>query len=513
MKWTRHISFWIFLLVLVIAVIVVSVPLFHPGFFVSDDGGWMIIRLSAFYQSFREGQFPIRFLGRLNFGYGYPVANFLYPGFMYIGSIIHIFGFSFINTVKIILGGSVLIGTVSTWLWLRKYFNEVASFVGALGFAMAPYLLFDIYHRGSVGEVLALAWAAMGLYSIATKKRWLFGFTIPLLILAHNSLAFLFIGVYVLYITVLGLWPEFWFIFGLGVGMGAFFWLPALYERKYVIFDSVTVADPRTYLITMSNATLLGISGIVAGVIALIKSKTMQKEKILFLTLFILTILLVLPISAAIWQIPLLVHIIQFPYRLLSVTILMAAWLMAYAVQNVHKGMQWALITLFIGLSIWSTMNVFQSVDYTQQPEGFYTTNEATTNVADEYMPKWVSVKPTIHAPERLLFYKGRGTIHENIVTTQTIDVEVVAAEDSVIQINTLYYPGWGATVDDTKVQIAYDNAQDVMRIAMPAGNHHLIVGFRETISRFLADCVSLVSFVGFVVVVIVTRDKKRKKK
>ena len=191
----------LFFILIAVAVILVCFPLFRPGFFVSDDGGWMIIRLSAFYQSFREGEFPVRFLGRLNFGYGYPVANFLYPGFMYIGSVIHVLGLSFVNTVKIILGGSVLVGAVFTYLWLKKYFDEFASFIGALGFILAPYLLFDIYHRGSVGEVLALAVATIGLYSIAAKKKWLFGLAIPFLILAHNTLALLFIGFYVLYIT------------------------------------------------------------------------------------------------------------------------------------------------------------------------------------------------------------------------------------------------------------------------------------------------------------------------
>ncbi len=107
------------LLILIAVIVLVCIPLFRPGFFVSDDGGWMVIRLSAFYQSLREGQFPVRFLGRLNHGYGYPVANFLYPGYMYIGSVIHFLGFSFVNTVKIILAGSVVVGTVLTYAGLK----------------------------------------------------------------------------------------------------------------------------------------------------------------------------------------------------------------------------------------------------------------------------------------------------------------------------------------------------------------------------------------------------------
>lgn len=489
-------------LILIAAIIFVCFPLFRLGFFVSDDGGWMIIRLSAFYQSLREGQFPVRFLGRLNFGYGYPVANFLYPGFMYIGSVIHAAGASFVDTVKIIFGVGVTIGTVFTYLWLKKYFKTAASIVGTLGFTLAPYILFDVYRRGSVGEILALAWAAMGMYSIAAKKKWLFGLAVPLLILAHNTVALLFIGIFFLYITIRGLWREFAPTLAVGVGMAAFFWMPAIYERKYVLFDAITVANPGQYFITFANAVLLGFSGIIAGILALY-DKTKQKEKIFFLSLFGLLLFFVLPVSATFWRIPLLTHIIQFPYRLLSVGVFIGAWLIAYVVDHYHKQFVW-MVCLFVGLGVWNAMIIFRSIVYTHEPEGYYTTNEATTTVADEYMPKWVKTKPRVHATERLLFYTGRGTIEVKWMTTQTIDAVVTAAEDSIIQINTLYYPGWGATIDDTKALIDYSNNEGVMRIPVPAGTHHLVVAFRETISRFLADAVSLVSVVLYIVLLFI---------
>ena len=78
----------------VIAVSIVLLwPLFRHGFFITDDGDWMVIRLSAFYQSLADGQFPVRFLGRLYHNYGYPVSNFLYPGFLYVGSFFRFWDF------------------------------------------------------------------------------------------------------------------------------------------------------------------------------------------------------------------------------------------------------------------------------------------------------------------------------------------------------------------------------------------------------------------------------------
>src|SRR5689334_19214197 len=94
---------WLLIVGLLLVSLFVLWPLLKPGFFKTDDGNWMIIRLSAFFQTWREGQFPVRFLGRLNHSYGYPVSNFLYPGFLYIGSLIHALGLSFVTTVKVIL--------------------------------------------------------------------------------------------------------------------------------------------------------------------------------------------------------------------------------------------------------------------------------------------------------------------------------------------------------------------------------------------------------------------------
>ncbi len=508
MKRNHSILFVVFLLVLLAGAFAVFFPLMRQGFFVSDDGGWMIIRLSAFFQSLREGQFPVRFLGRLNYGYGYPVANFLYPGYLYLGSLIHIAGFPFVASVKIIMAGSVLIGVLFTFLWLKRYFRMLVSMVGALCFVSAPYLLFDMYSRGSVGEVLALAWAAMGLYSIAAKKPWLLALAVSLIIVSHNTLAVLFLGFYVLYITVLGRWSDFWLMFFLGIGMVMFFWFPALYERKYVVFDSVQVADPASYFIGESNMMLLGFSTIIAAAVALFTGKHLKREKSFFLVLFLITLFMVLPVSAFIWRSSLLVHIIQFPYRFLSVTIFIGCWLIAYVLENQHSIVRFLLILVFAGLGVWSVVSSLQKIQYTDLPEGYYTTNEATTTVQNEYMPIWVSQLPTQHAYQRLIFYDGAGTFEFRKVSTQSIDVIVHADENSIVQINTVYYPGWGVTVDDSPALIDYKNPQGLIRVPVPQGTHRLVAGFRETISRFLADNISLGFLIWYGIAVIIKRRR-----
>jgi hypothetical protein len=253
---------------------------------------------------------------------------------------------------------------------------------------------------------------------------------------------------------------------------------------------------------------LLGFAGIIAAAVALFTGKHLKREKSFFLVSFLITLFMVLPVSALIWRSSLLAHIIQFPYRVLSVTIFIGCWLAAYVLEYQHSIPRFLLIVLFIGLGAWSVVPSLQKVQYTDLPEGYYTTNEATTTVQDEYMPRWVSQKPTQHAYQKLIFYQGAGTFDVKKLSSQSIDVVVTVQEDSIVQINTVYYPGWGVTVDDAPVLIDYKNAQGLIRVPVPQGTHRLVAGFRETISRFLADNISLGFLIWFGIVVIIRRRR-----
>lgn len=282
--------------------------------------------------------------------------------------------------------------------------------------------------------------------------------------------------------------------------MAAFFWAPAIYERKYVIFDSVAVADPRQYFVTPTNALLLGIPGIVAAITALFIKTKKRPEKMFMFLIFAATIFLVLPIAGFIWRWSFLIHIIQFPYRFLSLVIFLGPWFIAYTVTHANKIIILLLGLVVVGFGAVSVVASQRDIVRLEEPEGYYTTNEATTNVSDEYMPKWVEVKPAKHAPARLEFFSGHGIIMKQTETSQVIDVSVRAAEPSVLQVNMLYYPGWGAAIDSQMVPIEYRNRMGIMRIDVPAGDHHVLLTFRETISRFVADSVSLISGIAFIV-------------
>lgn len=244
MSWLKlNNIFGIFLLSLLIS-LPALVPLIQSGFFVTDDGEWMIIRFSAFYQAFADGQFPVRFLHRLNFDFGYPVATFLYPGFMYAGIPLHFLKIGVVETVKVLIGVSILGSTFFTYLWLQKMFHKkFAALIGTFAGLYLPYRLFDIYTRGSVGELFALMWVPFILWMIEQRNLFFLSVGIFLLIISHNTMALLFIPLLFLYALLRRIFSFQRLIlhFVLGILLAGFFIVSVITELPLTQFTHINI--------------------------------------------------------------------------------------------------------------------------------------------------------------------------------------------------------------------------------------------------------------------------------
>src|SRR3989339_1257682 len=100
--------------------ILVSLPLLKPGLFIIHDDQ-QIARLLLFDQALKAGQFPVRWVDGLGFGFGYPLFVF-YPPLVYIlGEIFHTAGFGFIDSVKIVFGASILLSGIAMYVLTREF--------------------------------------------------------------------------------------------------------------------------------------------------------------------------------------------------------------------------------------------------------------------------------------------------------------------------------------------------------------------------------------------------------
>lgn len=106
--------------------------------------------------------------------------------------------------------------------------------------------------------------------------------------------------------------------------------------------------------------------------------------------LILLSVFLALPISTLIWQYSPLPRFIQFPWRFLALT---TFFLAVFASRLPKK------LGILVAILIIISSMPFLKVDRTFHPESFYTTNDDSTTVKNEYMPKWVKTDPTNRPP------------------------------------------------------------------------------------------------------------------
>ncbi|MFH1832958.1 MAG: 6-pyruvoyl-tetrahydropterin synthase-related protein [Candidatus Levyibacteriota bacterium] len=508
-------------LLILFLVFVISLPaivfLLQKGFFLTDDGEWMVIRFSAFHQALRDGQFPVRFLGRLNYGYGYPVANFLYPGFMYMAEIPKILGFGFVNSIKIILGLSMVTSAIFTYLWLSKLFNRISAIIGSLFYLYTPYHLFDLYKRGSIGEILAFSIIPFILWQIERKSLFWIAIGISFLILSHNTLALLFVPVIFLYCFLGKLFSIRHTLFAIliGLGLSSFFIIPVFFELSYTQFSNIQISNFKNYFAPFE---LIGVSTIFILIFAslsifdILQKKNWIKQninKLFFLMAFVALLSIVLSTKASLilWNfIP--ASLVQFPFRFLSYLPVSLAFIAGFVAFHFKGKKQIIVCSILLVSLIFSAYLFLKPSQVFDKGEGFYATNEATTTVQDEYMPKWVKSKPAKHFDQKVEIIKGKGNINDIVYNSKNVGFNIQSTENTKVRINTIYYPGWKAFINGKESAIEYNNDFGVMDLSIPKGEHKIEFNFSETPLRLFADIISILSLLTLFLVTKIYKSK-----
>src|SRR3990172_4138478 len=107
-----------------ILVVLMAIPaclgLLTQGYFgVSDDmhPAW----LYEMHRSLTSGQFPVRFVPDLSYGYGYPLFNFVFPLPFYIAEIFYLIGFSLVGSIKMVMALSLTLSGISMFYFLKRF--------------------------------------------------------------------------------------------------------------------------------------------------------------------------------------------------------------------------------------------------------------------------------------------------------------------------------------------------------------------------------------------------------
>lgn len=515
----------LFILGLIVCVPVI-LPYFNKGYFPTHDGEWAVVRAGEMFREVRDLQFPPRYSGVLNFGYGYPLFNFTYPFPYYLATGFHVLKFGFVDSIKIIFALSVLGSFISMFLLSRNFWKkDSAGFLSGILYVFLPYHLVDLYVRGSIGESIAFAlYPLILLFCLfVLQKKWvnLSFFSIAvltaILITTHNISVVYFGIIFLFYIGALflsGKKRELLLTTGAfiwGALLASFFFIPALLEKKYIKLSKTPIADRSLYYVTVQKLLFspwgygtptekgaftyqMGIPQIIGFVLACIstvKLKSVEKSiTVSFVLLTILFTIMMFPFMFFIWKLPLLSEI-NYPWTLLLPLGFLTAFLSG-AVVKLKWGTGFVVVLSFLAVALYISYARPQVA--TDRGDSYYLTNMATTTSSNELMPLWVTSDPSSLFNKKII---SKNPVDSLIYSSNKISFNLVSDSKETVTVSQIYYPGWDAFINGKNSAISHNNKYGIMTFTVPRGKNSVVLKFSETPIRVFADAVSILSLLG----------------
>ena len=319
------------------------------------DAELHVYRIAELAESLAKGNLYPRWAPDFYHGFGYPIFNY-YGSATYHAAhlLMWIFSASALGSAKIILVGTLVLGTVGGFLLGRFYGGEGGGLLGATCLAFAPYMvLINPHIRGDYAEVVALSllpWVLWSWELLWVGDRRGLCLAVPLsaiVLFAHNLTGLILLALLLFH----GAWQ--WLVakrtqlFAQALVTGlivvlvtAYFWLPFLAESGAVKLEVagqghydfrqhfVAVRDlsrnlpaldwgAAAYDVTLSAGTgqllLVGL-----GAVATLVNPQRRWQVVYYLVAAALSLWLTTESSAVVWDYVPGLYFFQFPWRFLG---------------------------------------------------------------------------------------------------------------------------------------------------------------------------------------------------
>ncbi|MFH0749593.1 MAG: 6-pyruvoyl-tetrahydropterin synthase-related protein [Candidatus Gottesmanbacteria bacterium] len=510
----------------------------------TSDGAMHLARIASYYKEVMQGQFPVRWAGNLNYGFGTPIFNFFHPLPYMITTVFVALGSSLTGALKLSFLLSFLASGIGMYLLSRALWKDTQTAVlVTILYQFAPFRLVDILVRGSLGGIYAytlLPFVLYGVVKLIESKRyhniWIISFCSAGLAMSHNIVGFVFFGVAFIF-TLFYPSPIRLKILSLlslmaGIGIASFFVIPAILDHNYTygylltknLFYDHFAPFANFFLPNFTNTSSLRIHEVsvqigIAHLIALITSvfiiikKTIYGKKDTMIAsfcviIFLVTVFFMQPISKPLWENISILRQFQYPWRLLSVITFITA-LAGFSIVKIIKS-QFIIICIVL-------FTIFSTVYYWVPPQGYQTINEQdywdyplTTNYYGEVDTIWSEGPAKGYPKEKIELIAGIATIKELKRTSTIHEYSVEASTPITLLDNTQYFPGWNVLVNNQKTNIQFQdpNHRGLITFDVPAGTSRVLVLWRENKTRLLADYISIFSIFIVLGLPYITRKK-----
>lgn len=528
--------------ILLISVLLLALPtvnsLFRPGFFPMHDD-LQAMRLLQMEKCITDGQIPCRWVPDMGYGYGYPQFNFYGPFPYYLSYLFRPLGLSILASIKAGFVLSTLVAGAGMFILVNNLFGPAAGFLGALLYLYAPYRAVDFYVRGAFSELWALSlfpWIFWSIKQVVEHRKyaelWL-AFSLGALLTTHNISSLMLAPFAITWAAVLLFQDKKHFkavLFRLGlsgvwgVGLSAFYILPAWFEKQYVHTETLLMGyfDYRRHFASIAQllfqtfwgygTSQLGIydgMNLSVGILIWVLAYTsafcfvLYKSRANLLVLYLLFIGVMSLFmshgrSSYIWDNLPLIHYFQFPWRFLAP----ATFFLVLSASSIvlHFNHKKYLIFALTGLIFLLYSHYFSPqswIDINDQ-EKFSGENwrlQQTISIYD-YLPVFAKAPPGERAPKTLIPITGEILVNQKSSGTdwQRYEIDVIS-QRVLVQIPQFYFPGWKVLVNGTNYPISFENELGLMQLELKQGSYTIEAKLTNTPVRSSGNLISLAAF------------------
>ncbi len=543
----------------VLLALVAAAPLLlDPGFLNTrgiGDSPNLLFRVHQLIEAWRGGEFPARWMPDADYGYGFPYFTYYASFSTHVAALLKLYGFSFVTAIKLTQLAALIVGALAMWAWARRLgLGRASAGLAAAAYTFAPFHIINLYVRGdSLAELWAMAvfpltlWAAQRLTAQASFGRALvLAASVAVLVCTHNISALLFLpflGLYVLLaarpwspVTVYSFLALIW-----GLGLSAFFWLPALAEQAFVQLADLTqghffyghhfrggdLVQPSIIFDPESNPFSMGLvqAGAAALGLGLMLWRAWRFRRWPWLNTFILiglaaSTLMITPLSRPLWGALPLVAFTQFPWRFLAIQAIFTALATAALVrtQPAESDHPWPLavgswgvtlgLTAVLALACFARLRLdfipLTDHDVTAARLNLYEyfTTAIGNTVNSEYLPAGVTPRPFTseamlgRAPRlKALSGSAAGVRDWKSGSREQWTIRVADGAPATVAVPTHFWPGWSAAVDGRAVDVRAAPSLGWIAFDLPPGSHVVTLRLGRTPVRAGAELFSLAAW------------------
>lgn len=495
------------------------------------------VRVVGLMQCWKEGLLLGRWLPDIIFGNGYPLLNFYAPLFTYLAA-----GLGWIFRDPVAGMNSALILTfffsgAAMYYFAREFWGKEGAFLAATAYMYTPYHIWDIFLRGACAEMLSSVFfplVALALFKVHQRKDLAATLVAMVamagLILAHNLMMLVFLPIaacYAVFLSLTGTGPAAAKRKGLllsvaafagALGLTAYFWAPAFYERQFVMLARVLHGiDVREELLNLQQlfgeawkvyplkrpmpAFQLGAFHSLFAGLALVSWMKIRRDgrrghvQVMFWAgVAVACGYLMTVYSGWLWEGAAVMRYFQFPWRLFLVLNFVLCFTMGGL--GVAWGGRWARGGVFLAAAVLVAANIgfckpdapMQDLKGTDWAAWLYRKNPGD---AMEYLPSGVKRVP---GPSLPMFEVVRGSgdiIVDDPRPAARKALRVRTATGALVAYHHFYFPGWVVKVDGKESRILSGNDLGWIVFVVPPGEHRVEVAFGPTPVRVAGNAVS----------------------